>query len=83
MSPSTTISCEELYTRTYIIIGVVYLLIISATTVNRNVDFDYRVSVLGAFTYVFVEGAFHMREIVRVYQLRPEGRRWSHLADSY
>ena len=78
MSPSTRITCEELYTRTYIIIGVVYLLIAGASTVNRDVDFDYCMSVLGALAYVFVEGAYHMREIARVFQLRPEGRRWSH-----
>ncbi|KEQ69656.1 hypothetical protein M436DRAFT_55384 [Aureobasidium namibiae CBS 147.97] len=78
MSPSTDISREELHTRTYIILGVVYLFVAGATTVNRNIDFDYRMSSLGAFTYVFAEGAYHMRETARIYQLRPEGRRWSH-----
>jgi len=78
MSPSTKITCEELYTRTYIIIGVVYLLIAGASTVNRDVDFDYCMSVLGVLAYVFVEGAYHMREVARIFQLRPERRRWSH-----
>lgn len=78
MSPSSGVSREELHTRTHILIGVVYLFTAGATTVNRNVDFDYRKASLGALTYVFAEGAYHVRETVSIYQLRPEGRRWSH-----
>lgn len=77
MSPSTQIACEELQTRTYIIIGIVYLFIAGTTTVDRNVNFRYRMFFLGAFAYVFVEGVYHMREIAKIYQLRPEGRMWS------
>ena len=78
MPPSAKSPREEMHTRTYTIIGIVYLLIANTTTVNRDADLNYRMFVLGASSYVFAEGAYHMRETARLYQLRPEGRVWSH-----